>query len=638
MLIYILKSVGCMALFLLFYKLLLERENMHVFKRFYLLLALVASLVIPSLVFTEYVIVDPAPLTEQPNVLVNESSAEAISSERNDFPAEENALDVAPLLWVVYGIGMLFFALRFIKNLRQIVKRIHRNPKQRSARFIQVLLQENFPPHTFFKYIFLNRRKLEANEIPKAVLLHEETHARQRHSWDVLFIELLQVVFWFNPLVYLFQKSIKLNHEFLADQAVLNKDIDKITYQNTLLSYLSPDSQNKYQSKMANAINYSSIKKRFTIMKKQTSKKATLVRSSLVIPLLALLLVGFTETRLIKVKPTDSIEIMQKASPQEMEQYTELARKYNAMPIEERVIPLADVKVLERIYQSMTTTQRQGAEPFPECLPQNSVEKKVTITVRQSQIHVDEETVALPALVTSLDQLTQSWEETDYTSAHITASFSDTPPSFLKQVETEFGKTHLSKANSNRKLFPEGQGTNRPQDGASRELMREYNALARHYNEMPRNHMRIKSSDVERLKYIYSLMSDKQKADAEPFPEFPEPPAPPKSVENPKPPLAVVDEVPSITEPKKSPKAPKAMQAAVGEMPAPPMPPEPQSPLDHVIEMAKKGAQFYYEGKSISSDEAIELLRNNKDLNIDSRGHRGKNPQVRISKSPIRIH
>ena len=73
------------------------------------------------------------------------------------------------------------------------------------------------------------------------------------------------------------------------------------------------------------------------------------------------------------------------------------------------------------------------------------------------------------------------------------------------------------------------------------------------------------------------------------------------------------------------------------QVPTPPLPPEPVSPLDHIIEMAKKEAVFYYEGKEITSDKAIELLQNNDALNIDSRVSNTKRPIVKISKKPIVI-
>ncbi|MFS4466810.1 M56 family metallopeptidase [Maribacter sp. 2210JD10-5] len=542
MFVYILKSTACMAIFFIFYKLLLEKENMHVFKRFYLLLAIGTSLLIPALVFTEFVMVEP---TASQQSMVSDYDYIGVPP-----TLENDVLDVEPTLWAFYVFGFIFFGLRFIKNLGQIIGRIRSNPKQKSTSFIRVLLRENFPPHTFFNYIFLNRQKLALNEIPKEVMLHEETHAKQMHSCDVICIELLQVFFWFNPLIQLFKKAIKLNHEFLADQSVLNKNIDKTTYQNTLLSYISLDSQNKYQSKMANAINYSSIKKRFTVMKTHTSKKAVLLRSLLLLPLLAILLLGFSETKLVAVNSPDNREIQKTATLAEIAKYNELAKKYNTVAIEERNIPLAEVEVLETIYRKMNVYQKEDAQPFPECLP-----------------------------------------KTD-------------------------------------------------QDGASRKQMAEYNALAKKYNEMDKNHMRILIDEVDRLEYIYGLMSDKQKADAEPFPHFPEPPKPPMPPSAPNEKEEALNTIQKIIEeqdPYDVVGGPIKLNNSVTYVSTPPTPPEPKSPLDFAIQLAKKDATFYYEGKKITSDEAIALLKKNKSINMDVRNSKGKRPIVKLSKQPIPV-
>ena len=294
MIVYLLKSGACLGILFIFYTLFLEKENMHVFKRFYLLFALIIALVIPHLVFTEYVEI-PAQTNITPQSTVSSSEL----SYSTTTPTE-NVIDTQTTLWSIYGIGVLFFAFRFFKNLKQIHSRIRKNPKHKLVRFTQVLVEEKITPHTFFNYIFLNRKKLEANEIPEEVLLHEETHARQKHSLDVIFIELLQIVFWCNPFVYLTKKAIKLNHEFLADQAVLKETIDTKAYQNTLLSYLSSNSDKNNSSELANAINYSSIKKRFSIMSTHTSKKAILLRNLFLLPLLAILIYGFSEKKIIQ--------------------------------------------------------------------------------------------------------------------------------------------------------------------------------------------------------------------------------------------------------------------------------------------------------------------------------------------------
>jgi len=312
-----------MGIFLLFYKLLLEKESLHHFKRFFLLTALLASFIIPQVVFTEYV--ETAPTRAVTQVLSIEEHQEITPVA---YVVEKSPMNWSLILYTIYGLGLVAFAFRFLYNIAKIWIRVKRNTQIKNNFLVKVLLKEQLPPHTFLRYIFLNKHKFETKNIPNSVLLHEETHAKEWHSLDVIFIELLQVVFWFNPLIYLFKKTIKLNHEFLADSAVLKNQEDHLNYQNTLLSYLSNSSFNTHQSVgIANAINYSStrltvfgktftignpygqVKKRFIIMKKQTSKKGILIRSLLLLPVLALMLYGFSQKNVVSKNTIKDINI-----------------------------------------------------------------------------------------------------------------------------------------------------------------------------------------------------------------------------------------------------------------------------------------------------------------------------------------
>jgi hypothetical protein len=104
------------------------------------------------------------------------------------------------------------------------------------------------------------------------------------------------VLLWFNPLIYIIKHAIKLNHEFLADQGVLQKGINTNTYQEIILAF----SSNAVQPQLANAINYSLIKKRFTVMKTQTTKRGIWLRSLILLPLLAIMLYSFSDTKVIE--------------------------------------------------------------------------------------------------------------------------------------------------------------------------------------------------------------------------------------------------------------------------------------------------------------------------------------------------
>ncbi len=731
MLVFLLKSTACLVIFLAFYKLVLEKESIHQFKRFFLLGTLIASFLIPAVVFTEYV--EVVQQTAQTTSPITGQISDTVTGQ---VVTEEPYFDLEIGLWMVYLIGVIGFGFRFLRNLAQIALRIRKNPKFKENFITRVLLRQSLPPHTFFNYIFLNQRQFEEKHIPYEVLLHEETHAKQRHSLDILFIELAQVILWFNPIIYLFKSSIKLNHEFLADRAVINGNNDHSQYQNTILSYLSHGSFEQYQSTgIANAINYSSIKKRFTVMKTNTSRKSFVLRSLLVLPLTALLLFGFSEKRQIeketsidKVIRLDLLEngsvqlgneivqlnelskilkqdylqtfdakktkveinvvqpihyniisavaeeirttgvdqinvfanevVMDKgqfkenipitptttmlnanimtvvgnstekgASQYDFKVYNELAKKYNAVPIEKRTITLEDLKELERIYREMDETQKEHALPFPECLTKEYNQKVIDFI----EIHINNngkllfqgKMVPLENLKGKLSEINKhlSYDQRKKMVRSVIHVKAKTPKDVIQQVDKileEYGAATINIVGPETSL----------QSSASREEMKEYNALAKKYNNMDRNHMYIKKQEVIRLKEIYGKMSKKQREDAEPFPNFPPPPPAPDA---PEPPKAVTE----ITIPSPSGVAP--VEEPTSALPAPPAPPEPKSPLEHIKEMAAKGATFMHNGKEISAKEAIKVLENNKRINIDSRGSDSGKPIVKLSTEPIVI-
>ncbi|MDG5490314.1 M56 family metallopeptidase [Psychroserpens sp. SPM9] len=353
MLIYLLKFSACLALFMVFYKLLLEKSSIHNFKRFYLLGALTTALIIPSLTFIEYI----EPLVYDSFEMIEPLPTMVIT----DAVSKEVSIDYASIiLWSIYGLGVFIFLLKFSLNLYKIIKRIKNNPKLKSAAFINVLVTNLVTPHTFFSYIFLNKHKFEHAEIPQEVLLHEQTHAKQKHSLDVLILELTHILFWFNPLIYLLKKEVKLNHEFLADRAVLRNGIQPSAYQQLLLAF----SSNASEPQLANAINYSSIKKRFTVMKTNTSKPSIWLRSLLVFPLLALMLYSFTERKQIVKAAEVPVQnyISEGVSEAQMKEYNEFIIAFNTT----HTINHDAYERIVSIYNLMTEKQKASVEPYPK--------------------------------------------------------------------------------------------------------------------------------------------------------------------------------------------------------------------------------------------------------------------------------
>ena len=352
MTLYILKFSACLALLIIFYKIILEKEDFHVFKRYYLLGSIIVSFVIPLITFTTYI----APISND-----NQPITDILITTEKTF----NYLPF--ILFGIYGIGLLIFGYIFIRNLYQIGNRIKRNKKIKTEEFTSVLLKEPVLPHTFFSYIFFNKIKFENRQIPEEVILHEKTHAVQKHSIDVLFIELLQVIFWFNPLIYIIKHAIKLNHEFLADEAVLKNGTSPSKYQRILLAF----SSNAAHSPLANAINYSFIKKRFTVMKTNNSKKTNWVKYLLLLPLVSILLFSFSNKVEVEKETTliETITEQDGASKKQVAEYNKLAKKYNSQNGERIVIKKKEVERLNYLYNLMSESQKKSVEPYPNFPP-----------------------------------------------------------------------------------------------------------------------------------------------------------------------------------------------------------------------------------------------------------------------------
>src|SRR5690606_2233309 len=183
-----------------------------------------------------------------------------------------------------------------------------------------------------------------------------------------ILIELLQVIFWFNPFIYLIKHSIKLNHEFLADHAVLKQGTETLKYQSLLLAF----SSNASEPQLANAINYSSIKKRFTVMKTHTSKQTLWLRSLILLPLLAVLIYSFSERKVVE-KPQ-----VYQTTPSNGEGVTDaLMNEYKTFinTVEEtKSISFPKYQRAVAIYDLMTEEQRNSVKKYPENPMQNLAE------------------------------------------------------------------------------------------------------------------------------------------------------------------------------------------------------------------------------------------------------------------------
>jgi len=272
---FLIKSTIPLTTLLLVYFLLLEKEKMHEFNRFYLLFSLVFSFAIP---FITIEIIE-----EITKPIVQNTPIETIQGNSVAFVEKTNYLPI--ILWSIYGIITSLFAIRFIRNLLKIISKINSNTRIDYKNATLVLLKEEVLPHTFLNYIFINKTDYNYQKIEAELFSHELTHVTQKHSFDILFIEILKTVFWFNPIFIFYKKAIQLNHEFLADEKVVNSYNNIPFYQNLLLSKAN-ENQPLY---LASNLNYLLTKKRLIMMTKTTSTARAFLKKGILIPLLAVL-------------------------------------------------------------------------------------------------------------------------------------------------------------------------------------------------------------------------------------------------------------------------------------------------------------------------------------------------------------
>lgn len=211
---YLLKASVCLSIFYGFYHLVLSNSSFHQWNRYFLLGTIVASLVIPLV---------PTPGFVSTHTLHNPQVL--LSDFQNLVNAPQNTpTSAAHTPWLIgilciYSMGAVYFMSKLVLDLRKVFVLIGASNHNKVGK--QVLIEtQQLPSSSFFGYIFINRKGLSEEEIQQ-VIRHEQVHSHEKHSIDVLLLCLLQVFFWFNPLIGYLRKSIEELHEYQVDAQVV---------------------------------------------------------------------------------------------------------------------------------------------------------------------------------------------------------------------------------------------------------------------------------------------------------------------------------------------------------------------------------------------------------------------------------
>jgi hypothetical protein len=294
-LIYIVKSSGLMAGFYLLYHFLLRRETFFTLSRWYLMGGLIASLALPLLEIKRTVILPQAKLTVEDLLAMSQvEDMQQIGQATEPAIRQINWFEMGLYAYILIGIIMLAIV---VLNLISLWRLLYRQKVEKQDKFAMVDLDRNVAPFSFFRYIVFNSRLYSSSEL-ESILNHEKVHSEQHHTFDVLLVRLICIVFWFNPFVWLYRKAIAQNLEYIADQEAIKRCNDKKAYQIALLKVgASPNTIS-----ITNPFFQSLIKKRIVMLNKEQSKKSNLFKYALALPLIIAFMLAF-QVRVIAQAP-----------------------------------------------------------------------------------------------------------------------------------------------------------------------------------------------------------------------------------------------------------------------------------------------------------------------------------------------
>lgn len=229
-------------------------------------------------------------MTEQPDVVFVQTvqlSVQTISAQVETTARTLPSLQ--DVFWAVYFLGIIILSLRLMADMFKIWTLKKHGIIVQNFDYQLVISNESHPPFSFFNYLFITNEHLEKQEDSEKIIAHELAHIRGKHSLDVLLSEVLCILFWFNPLVYLYKKSLQDVHEFLADSEVTRNTSIK-NYGHLLLRQAVPSAY----IALSNHFNHSQLKKRISMMTKKKSSKWAFSKYALALPMIALMAILFS--------------------------------------------------------------------------------------------------------------------------------------------------------------------------------------------------------------------------------------------------------------------------------------------------------------------------------------------------------
>ncbi len=293
--LYLVESSVCMIMLYWVYKYILFRDTHFEWNRYYLIISLIVSLVYPLYHLPVSLITRSiGEVGEDALVMINPFSKQTILHIKDlqyygtETGRQLKYLTIDNIFLIVWLSGVFRYTIELFTKLKRIKKIKQGGQKYKDGIYTIIKCNAEFPAFSFMRYIYVNQRYTDLSEKEKnKVLTHEKVHAKQLHSIDILFFEIVKIAFWFNPFVYKIIKTLKEVHEYIADAEATDKKIDK-DYSNLILRL----SVKRINSLLSN-FSKNQLKARILMMMHPETDRLRKLRFMITMPLILLLLLIF---------------------------------------------------------------------------------------------------------------------------------------------------------------------------------------------------------------------------------------------------------------------------------------------------------------------------------------------------------
>ncbi len=280
---YLLKSAAWLAGFTLIYLLFLRKERFFRLKRAYLVAGVIMSLLLPLITF-HYRVELPAPVMQEVQVGTMAQTPEpTVATEQHE---QKSPL---ALFLLIYSSGMVLFLFRTLVHIFSLYRALSTGSVSRTGEAVMVKTEKYTSAFSFFNYVFINPSVSEQEA--REILNHEMVHLKQKHWFDLLLVEMMSLIQWMNPFVWIYSGFVRQNHENLADEEALQSTSDPAGYRAALLNQVF----NARLISLSNSFNFSFNTNRFEMMKKESYSPYRKLKLLLVLPLMAIMMYAFAD-------------------------------------------------------------------------------------------------------------------------------------------------------------------------------------------------------------------------------------------------------------------------------------------------------------------------------------------------------